>query len=280
MIFKRVVTNVTFFVLVSVLGSHALAQTAATIIWDFGDVLGEQPWSNVFWEIGPRKFIFTNPLHVQRDFFEFLKTVEPYNPAMVHACHDDIPLPQIMCDWLRGVRTPQEIKMMVTAKLAAVRSKIGKSKAHLWAAIADFMFTSERLARVMVPIKESVKILKKCYEQRKVGGGRLHKLYLLTNFDKGTFEVLMYHKKFRKIFNYFDGIIVSGEIHLIKPDPAIYEYAFETFNIDPNNEFTIYIDNEKAAIDTMMKLGKKQLRCIHFRSAHDLHSKFKWLGIY
>ena len=39
----------------------------------------------------------------------------------------------------------------------------------------------------------------------------------------------------------FDGLLISGEDKLVKPDQAIYQLAKKRFNLDP--EQTVFIDD-------------------------------------
>ena len=41
--------------------------------------------------------------------------------------------------------------------------------------------------------------------------------------------------------DHFEGVVVSGEENLIKPDPRIYQIAVSRFNLDP--ERTVYVDD-------------------------------------
>ncbi|MEF9940087.1 MAG: HAD family phosphatase [Clostridium sp.] len=52
---------------------------------------------------------------------------------------------------------------------------------------------------------------------------------------------------------YFDGVLVSAEEKLLKPDPAIYERLFEKFSIQPEESF--FIDDLPANIEGAKKCG-------------------------
>lgn len=64
---------------------------------------------------------------------------------------------------------------------------------------------------------------------------------LLSNFDhpKQIYEML----KKDKIFNYFEEIIISGEVGVDKPDPKIFEFLFEKNNLSP--EEILYVGDSE-----------------------------------
>ena len=54
-------------------------------------------------------------------------------------------------------------------------------------------------------------------------------------------------------FSIFHGAVLSFEAGFIKPDPAIYHYAIETYGLDPAS--TIYMDDMPGNIATGRELG-------------------------
>ena len=78
------------------------------------------------------------------------------------------------------------------------------------------------------------------------------RLYALTNWSHETFpqakEIGMFG-----FLHWFEGIVVSGEERLVKPDPRIYRRLFERYAIDPAR--TIYIDDARRNVDAAAALG-------------------------
>ena len=79
-----------------------------------------------------------------------------------------------------------------------------------------------------------------------IAGG--HDVTMLTNWHQDTFVEARGHHGFLDITR---GVTVSGEVKLIKPDPAIYQLHAETFALDPAH--TLFFDdsphNVQAARD-------------------------------
>ena len=55
-------------------------------------------------------------------------------------------------------------------------------------------------------------------------------LYALTNWSAETFVLARERFEF---LDWFDGLLVSGEERMIKPDPAIFELLLDRFGLDP-----------------------------------------------
>ncbi|HKR76279.1 MAG TPA: HAD family phosphatase [Rhodanobacter sp.] len=78
------------------------------------------------------------------------------------------------------------------------------------------------------------------------------RLYALTNWSHETFPLAKEIGMF-DFLHWFEGIVVSGEERLVKPDPRIYQRLFERYAIDPAR--TIYIDDARRNVDAAVALG-------------------------
>ena len=82
--------------------------------------------------------------------------------------------------------------------------------------------------------------------------------YVLSNWSAETFIGMEEDYPFLKNF---DGIIISGEVKLIKPDKSIYELAISRFNLKP--EETIFVDDKLENIQTAKSLNFKTIHLIN-----------------
>jgi 2-haloacid dehalogenase len=96
---------------------------------------------------------------------------------------------------------------------------------------------------IMGPIHGTVNILAEL-RARKVP------LYALSNWSAETFPLSL--KRF-DFLHWFQGILLSGEVRLLKPDPRIFQLFFETHSIDPAD--TVYIDDLKPNVEAAVALG-------------------------
>lgn len=93
------------------------------------------------------------------------------------------------------------------------------------------------------PIAESVAILG---ELRQRG----HRLYALTNWSAETFPVA--RAKFG-FLDWFEDIVVSGEVKLAKPDPRIFALTIERCRLDPAR--TVFIDDSPRNVEAAAEAG-------------------------
>ena len=82
-----------------------------------------------------------------------------------------------------------------------------------------------------------------------------YECYVLSNWSAETFLGMTDDYPFLKLF---DGLLISGEDKLMKPDSAIYELAINRFNLIPQE--TVFIDDKLENIQVAKIL---QLNTIH-----------------
>ena len=80
-------------------------------------------------------------------------------------------------------------------------------------------------------------------------------VYALTNWSAETFGIARERFEF---LEWFDGVLVSGEERMIKPDPAIFRLLLDRFGLDPGA--TVYIDDSPANVAAADRLGFDAVR--------------------
>lgn len=105
------------------------------------------------------------------------------------------------------------------------------------------------------PIHASVEILRAL----KDGG---HPLYALSNWPAEKFRLVSHKFPF---FEWFDDMVISGNVHLAKPDPRIFELLLERIG-RPAGE-CVFIDDSAKNIAAAQELG---FQTILFRSADQM----------
>jgi len=111
---------------------------------------------------------------------------------------------------------------------------------------------------------ETVKILK---EIKDAG----YPLVGLSNWSGETLPRVAHKFEF---LNWFDPLVLSGEVEMVKPDPDIYHYLLKEINREPGE--CVFIDDSEVNIQTAEKLG---FEGIHFSSPHQLRDRLDQLGI-
>lgn len=107
-------------------------------------------------------------------------------------------------------------------------------------------------------LDENVKLIKPLKEK--------YKVYGLTNWSAETLPIAMERYDF---FNDLDGIVVSGEEKLIKPDPALYQVLIDRFGLKADE--SLFIDDNAANIETARQMG---FHTMHFTGETNLE---EWL---
>jgi len=92
-------------------------------------------------------------------------------------------------------------------------------------------------------IPETVEIVKKL----KSAG---YHLYGLTNWSAEKFSLVRH--KF-EVFDLFEEIVVSGEVKLVKPDPAIFQLLLDKIHFSAKN--CLLIDDSLTNIEVAQRLG-------------------------
>jgi 2-haloacid dehalogenase len=113
-------------------------------------------------------------------------------------------------------------------------------------------------------IEESVSVL-----------GRLREAgvptYCITNFSGAKFTEARARFPF---LSGFDGIVVSGEERLLKPQPEIYNLLLERYGLDAGD--CIFIDDSRANVEGARAVG---MHAIHFVEPLDLEAELRRYGI-
>jgi len=96
-------------------------------------------------------------------------------------------------------------------------------------------------------------------------------LYALSNFSTEKFEESRERFPF---FDEFDGRVLSGEVGLVKPDPAIFRCLVQRFGLDLAR--TLYIDDLAENVAVAESLG---LVTHHFTGAAKLRADLEARGL-
>ncbi len=138
------------------------------------------------------------------------------------------PMPQFWTDYDMGVLSFDQ----VAEELAAYRG------------------VEPEFAREMITIaigkQEAIRPTEKLIDELKAAG---YKLYVLSNMSREFIDFL----RKQKVYENFDGDVVSCEVGIVKPMPEIYDLLLERFDLDPAE--TIFIDDRKENVDAAVAKG-------------------------
>ena len=96
-------------------------------------------------------------------------------------------------------------------------------------------------------------------------------VYGLTNWSAETITIAYDRYDF---FQLLDGIVVSGDEKLIKPDPKLYTVLLERYDLKA--EESLFIDDNLKNIETAREMG---FQTIHYTERVDLEKEVKSMGL-
>lgn len=79
---------------------------------------------------------------------------------------------------------------------------------------------------------------------------RGYHIYILSNYGATPYKYAREH------FSYFgeaDGIVISSDVKMIKPEPGIYQYLLETYQLKP--EETVFLDDRQDNVAAAEAFG-------------------------
>lgn len=86
-------------------------------------------------------------------------------------------------------------------------------------------------------------------------------IYILSNASDAFYE---YFPQFLPL-TYFDGVVVSADIHMLKPDPEIYTYLTDKYGLEPSE--CLFIDDMPQNVQGAKQAG---LQAVRFENDYDL----------
>ena len=108
-----------------------------------------------------------------------------------------------------------------------------------------------------------------------------YSIFLLSNSNEIHYDLFVRDLQLRFGYREFDELFhksyFSFDLHLLKPDPDIYEFVLNQHNLDPAK--TLFIDDRLANIQAARDLG---IKCYHLEKPTIVRNLFKddcWLRI-
>lgn len=124
----------------------------------------------------------------------------------------------------------------------------------------------ESIGERLVPIPETVALLAQLHARRTATASGV-RLYFLSNMPVPYARAL---ERLHPFLQWFDGGIFSGDVHHIKPEPAIYALLQTRYTLDPAQ--TVFIDDLVGNVTAAQTRG---WHGIHFESAAQLRGQLQ-----
>lgn len=239
---------------------------AKTLIFDLHKVLIEDSTWAIVDHLGKMKCLrysgFDSNKLLHR-FNEFLTLLEPDELVKVKVeCAGKKepqlkPFPKLFVDCHRGTKSTKEVVDLVKKDIEKNNKFFSSDlEKELISSIIEGMLP-ENIVNLLSPMDDMIHLLHECYQQVDEKGKRKHTFIILTNWDRDSFPTLYKNKKFKRIFECFDkeNIVISSDIKLVKPEPAMYQYVLKKFKLDAKD--CVFIDDQELNVDAAKKLGMK-----------------------
>ena len=117
-------------------------------------------------------------------------------------------------------------------------------------------------------IEPGIVLLEDCYTAAQQKG---YKLFACTNWQMTYVDIL--EQDFPHIFKMFDGAVTPTVSQAKKPDPRMFQYLLDTYNLIPH--LSVFIDDQIANVEAARTLG---LQGIHLDDYATVQSELKRFG--
>lgn len=226
------------------------------IIIDMGGVLFDTDKTRALWYLGPKALFYhwyskrNNTRTIRNIFYATLNNISGSITNQYNAQDDEGNLlPQLLCDWLTGSKSPRELRKITLANIKEHAEWFASNtERQLATRMAKMVFTPKIFVHTRKLIKETVDLIKEYKEKG-------HRVFILSNWDAESFDLLQ--KKYPEIFALFDGIIISSHVNDMKPNQSIYQHVTTTLPA----ETCIFIDDQKENIQAARSCGMHGIHC-------------------
>ena len=174
----------------------------------------------------------------QAELFKQLKGVKALSTK--HTYNNGLEMPLILADWLSQKQNNSEIKDAIQKHL--LNKNLPDIEVKVLMACVSMMLTPQHLADVQ-KVRQKMDTIVKALRQKG------YKVYLVGNWA----HINSLKQKFGDIFKYFNGTLVSGDNHLLKPYKEYYESVLEEGDI--NESQAIWIETEQKFASKAKQYG-------------------------
>jgi len=123
----------------------------------------------------------------------------------------------------------------------------------------DLINGFQTVRRSLIDLPRSIELL---YEMKSAS----IPMYVLSNMSTANADYLLS----RDYFELFNGVVISAEEQLIKPDPAIFQLVLDRFQLNPHE--VVFIDDSLPNIESAKSLG---MQGVHFNRTDHCYEKIR-----
>lgn len=244
-----------------------------TIIFDATNVLFQENKSGFVEKIGMGRLTsyaithWKNPGHTTLDTLDKISRLPNQKPPVSFTICSRT-MPRCIVELQQGTKTCAQVQMELEQcieQLAQEKYFGSEKERKIVQEIITLILNPDEVSLLTKPVKPMVKMMKKLKNDG-------HNLYLFANVPQEIFTSLK--KTHPEIIQLFDGVVISSQVKMVKPDPNIFKYLISKHKLTP--EKCIIIDEQKESIHIAQELGMKG---IVYKKPQKVACKMKKFGI-
>ena len=177
-----------------------------------------------------------NPGQVCLDMLEKMSREKQYKPTVSAKFKGRI-MPQCIVEWQQGYKTCNQVRNEIIHYIAQLDEQqyfSSDQEKEITQKIITLIFDPKELSNLTKPIIPMIHLA----QQLKDSG---YKLYVLSNVPEEVFTAV--NQTHKEILDLFDGILISGQIKMVKPEKKIFTYFLKKYKLQADE--CILIDREE-----------------------------------
>jgi len=250
-------TSICGIIVIASIAQPAKAEAAKPknyLFIDMGGVLIKTSKLKAMNYLGAKCMAFPN---LKERFFEFMNSIDLQNKikpdgARFQGSH----LPSFLCKWQKGLMSSKEVSDYIVNAVDSNTSFKFKNKTEkaLIRKSAELLLPKNNLLVTQLR-KSMIELIVKCKNKKDKNGDPVNILFLTSNCDVQTYDLLK--KEYPEIFEAFDEdkIIISGAIKAIKPHKDFYDYVLKKYALDPKKHKITLIDDQQENLKGAQACG-------------------------
>lgn len=122
-----------------------------------------------------------------------------------------------------------------------------------------------------------IELLHECAKQKKSDGGKKNLIIICSNWDRESFNLLKQRYQ-KQIFDFVDAVVVSGDVHCVKPNAAIFDICLNVVKAHPEyaRESFFFIDDQacnRTGAQKAFAAHAMHIECAHPDKAYAMLGK-------
>jgi FMN phosphatase YigB (HAD superfamily) len=201
----------------------------------------------------------SSPTELLDKALEFLALLSDENSRSCSAKAQGKILPPVVCAWLSGQVALADAEAFLYGQHFEQHTPDEFFRSHREARLVkrllQILATPEPFTASLRTIKQGLRLLEECAQQRTIDGSPSNTLYILSNWDPYSFRSMQEADHFQKLFAFFDHnkLIISGNRGYVKPHKEIYSYVLTTYGLAPSQ--CLLIDDQEENILGAQEIG-------------------------